>query len=58
MSFQTAKTHFQKAASTTEDEAQREIAEGLAELAKTLQRELQDFDSRIRSIEQQVRHLR
>lgn len=58
MSFKTAKDHLEAAADDAQTQFEKELAAGLLELTKTLQREISDMESRLRTIESEVRRLR
>lgn len=58
MSFKTAKDHFEAAAEQASNPGTEEIAKGLIELTKVLQREISDMESRLRTIESKINHLR
>jgi hypothetical protein len=58
MSFKTAKDHFEAASQDAPTPFEKELATGLLELTKTLQREISDMESRLRTIESEVKRLR
>lgn len=58
MSFKTAKDHFEAAAEQARDPGAEELAKGLIELTKVLQREIADMASRLRTMESKINHLR
>lgn len=58
MSFKTAKDHFEAAAQDAQTQFEKELVAGLIELTRTLQREISEQESRLRTIESEVRRLR
>lgn len=58
MSFKTAKDHFEAAANDAQTQFEKDLAAGLLELTKTMQREISDMESRLRTIESKINHLR